>query len=91
MKKPLFLEEQIQQAQDKVIKCKERLEKYQRPYEEALDELKSLLMQRKENHDAALIAAVDNSMRTYDEIMAFIKSYPGTWDTSLKGGLNIVS
>lgn len=37
MKKPLFLEEQIQQAQDKVIKCKERLEKYQRPYEEALD------------------------------------------------------
>lgn len=83
MKKPLTLDEQISKAQDKVIKCKERMEKYQKPYEDALDELNALMMQRKENRDKALIEAVDKSLRTFDEIMAFIESYPGTWNDEL--------
>lgn len=84
MKKPLTLDEQISRAQDKVIKCKERLEKYQKPYDDAMDELRALLMQRKENRDAALIEAVDKSVRSFDEILAFIQSYPGTWDDSME-------
>lgn len=83
MKKPLTLDEQIKRAQDKVIKCKERLAKYSGPYEQALEELKALQMQQKQYRDAALIEAVDKSARSFDDIIAFIQSYPGTWDDSM--------
>lgn len=61
------LEYKIEQAEAKVAKTRE-------VYEKAVDELKKLYDIRKAYQRDELLKAMENSSRSYDEILAFITS-----------------
>ena len=61
------LEYKIEQAEAKVAKTREA-------YEKAVDELKKLYDIRKAYQRDELLKAMENSSRSYDEILAFITS-----------------
>ena len=70
----LTIDERIEKAQKKVLK-------YSQPYNEAVRELKLLLDEKNKTKQERLLEAVENSSRSYDEIMEFICSDPSedTW------------
>ena len=61
------LEYKIEQAEAKVAKTREA-------YEKAVDELKKLYDIRKAYQRDELLKAMENSSRSYDEILSFITS-----------------
>ena len=61
------LEYKIEQAEPKVVKTREA-------HEKAVDELKKLYDIRKAYQRDELLKAMENSSRSYDEILAFITS-----------------
>jgi len=67
--KDLSLDERIKVAEDKVFK-------YKKPYDEAVEELAALVKLKKEGRDKMLLDAVSTSRRSFDEIMEFIQSDP---------------
>ena len=68
-KKNLTLDERIEEAQEKVAR-------YSQPYQEAINELEKLLVEKNKNQQDQLLDAVTTSKRSYDEIMVFIQSDP---------------
>ena len=67
------LEYKIEQAETKVAKTREA-------YEKAVDELKKLYDIRKAYQRDELLKAMENSSRSYDEILAFITSEDASED-----------
>ena len=67
------LEYKIEQAEAKVAKTREA-------YEKAVDELKKLYDIRKAYQRDELLKAMENSSRSYDEILAFITSKDASED-----------
>ena len=70
IKKSLSMEvvnQQIEEAQEAVVRAKKK-------YDEATDQLKSLLEKRKELQTIELMDAVLKSQHSYEEIIRFIKS-----------------
>ena len=67
------LEYKIEQAEAKVAKTREA-------YEKAVDELKKLYDIRKAYQRDELLKAMENSSRSYDEILAFITSEDASED-----------
>jgi uncharacterized coiled-coil DUF342 family protein len=61
------LEKKIENAQQKVVRTKEK-------YDAAIDELKKLMDKRDALKKEELIAAIGRSNKSYDEIMEFINS-----------------
>ena len=61
------IDEKIQSARDAVARTKLR-------YDKSVAMLKTLLNKRDKMRKEELIKAIDNSDRTYDEIIRFIKS-----------------
>lgn len=61
------INQQIEEAQEAVIRAKKK-------YDEATDQLKSLLEKRKELQTVELMDAVLKSRHSYEEIIQFIKS-----------------
>ena len=72
------LEYKIEQAEAKVAKTREA-------HEKAVDELKKLYDIRKEYQRDELLKAMENSSRSYDEILAFITSENVTEDEEKQG------
>lgn len=67
------LEYKIEQAESKVAKTREA-------HEKAVDELKKLYDIRKAYQRDELLKAMENSSRSYDEILAFITSEDASKD-----------
>ena len=63
----ITIDEKIERAQKEVIKAKEK-------YEAAINELKELQERKKEIQSKELMNAFQESSRSYNEIMAFLKS-----------------
>ena len=61
------IDEKIERAQKEVIKAKQK-------YEVAVNELKELQERKKEIQSKELMSAFSESSRSYEEIMAFLKS-----------------
>ena len=66
-RRTITIDEKIEKAQAEVIKAKEK-------YEAAINELKELQERKKEIQSKELMEAFQESSRSYDEIMAFLKS-----------------
>ena len=66
-RRTITIDEKIEKAQAEVIKAKEK-------YEAAINELKELQERKKEIQSKELMNAFQESSRSYDEIMAFLKS-----------------
>ena len=66
-RRTITIDEKIDKAQAEVIKAKEK-------YEAAINELKELQERKKEIQSKELMNAFQESSRSYDEIMAFLKS-----------------
>lgn len=66
-RRTITIDEKIDKAQAEVIKAKEK-------YEAAINELKELQEKKKEIQSKELMSAFSESSRSYDEIMAFLKS-----------------
>ena len=66
-RKMISLEEQIKKQEETVLKVKEK-------YDSEMMELKDLYAKRNEEKKKELLKAVENSTKTYEEIMAFICS-----------------
>ena len=66
-KKTIMLDEKIEKAQDAVEKAKVR-------YDAAVKELRVLLEKKDAQRKQELLKAVENSPRSFDEIMAFLKA-----------------
>ena len=66
-RRTITIDEKIEKAQAEVIKAKEK-------YEAAINELKELQEKKKEIQSKELMEAFQESSRSYDEIMAFLKS-----------------
>jgi hypothetical protein len=66
-RRTITIDEKIDKAQAEVIKAKEK-------YEAAINELKELQEKKKEIQSKELMAAFQENSRSYDEIMAFLKS-----------------
>ena len=66
-RRTITIDEKIDKAQAEVIKAKEK-------YEAATNELKELQEKKKEIQSKELMSAFSESSRSYDEIMAFLKS-----------------
>ena len=66
-RRTITIDEKIDKAQAEVIKAKEK-------YEAAINELKELQEKKKETQSKELMEAFQESSRSYDEIMAFLKS-----------------
>ena len=66
-RRTITIDEKIEKAQREVIKAKEK-------YEAAINELKELQEKKKEIQSKELMAVFQESNRSYDEIMAFLKS-----------------
>ena len=66
-RRTITIDEKIDKAQAEVIKAKEK-------YEAAINELKELQEKKKEIQSKERMAACQESSRSYDEIMAFLKS-----------------
>ena len=67
IRKTITLDEKIEKAQEAVEKTKAR-------YGAAVKELRDLLDKKVAQRKQELLKAVENSPRTYDEIMAFLKA-----------------
>ena len=67
IRKTITLDEKIEKAQEAVEKTKAR-------YEAAVKELRDLLDKKDAQRKQELLKAVENSTRTYDETMAFLKA-----------------
>ena len=67
IRKTITLDEKIEQAQMAVEKAKAR-------YDATVKELRDLLDQKDAQRKQELLKAVENSPRTFDEIMAFLKA-----------------
>ena len=67
IRKTITLDEKIEQAQMAVEKAKAR-------YDVAVKELRDLLDKKDAQRKQELLKAVENSPRTFDEIMAFLKA-----------------
>ena len=63
-RKTITLDEKIEKAQDAVEKTKSR-------YDAAIKELRALLEKKDAQRKQELLKAVENSPRSFDEIMAF--------------------
>ena len=63
-RKTITLDEKIEKAQDAVEKTKAR-------YDAAVQELRALLEKKDAQRKQELLKAVENSPRSFDEIMAF--------------------
>ena len=69
-RKPLLtLDQKIEQAEDNVRRMKQR-------YDAAVAELSELREQRDEEKCQELFSALSRSQRSYEEILAFIRSVP---------------
>lgn len=66
-RKDISIEEQITKQEEAVAKEKEK-------YDSEVAKLKDLHMKRDEAKKKELIKAIENSKKSYDEIMAFITS-----------------
>ena len=66
-RRTITIDEKIEKAQSEVIKAKEK-------YEAAVNELKELQEKKKEIQSKELMTAFQESSRSYDEILAFLKS-----------------
>ena len=66
-RKTITLDEKIEKAQDAVEKTKAR-------YDAAVQELRALLEKKDAQRKQELLKAVENSLRSFDEIMAFLKA-----------------
>ena len=66
-RKTITLDEKIEKAQDTVEKAKAR-------YDAAVKELRDLLEKKDAQRKQELLKAVENSHRSFDEIMAFLKA-----------------
>ena len=64
-RKMISLEEQIKKQEETVLKVKEK-------YDSEMMKLKDLYAKRNEEKKKELLKAVENSTKTYEEIMAFI-------------------
>ena len=67
IRKTITLDEKIELAQMAVEKAKAR-------YDAAVKELRDLLDKKDAQRKRELLKAVENSPRTFDEIMAFLKA-----------------
>ena len=67
IRKTITLDEKIEQAQMAVEKAKAR-------YDATVKELRDLLDKKDAQRKQELLKAVENSSRTFDEIMAFLKA-----------------
>ena len=67
VRKTITLDEKIEKAQDAVEKAKAR-------YDAAVKELRVLLEKKDAQRKQELMTAVENSPRSFDEIMAFLKA-----------------
>lgn len=67
VRKPIMLDEKIEKAQDTVEKTKAM-------YDAAIKELRDLLEKKDTQWKQELLKAVENSPRSFDEIMAFLKA-----------------
>lgn len=66
-RKTITLDEKIEKAQEAVEKTKAR-------YDIAVKELRDLLDKKDAQRKQELLRAVENSARSFDEIMAFLKA-----------------
>ncbi|MBR4163767.1 MAG: hypothetical protein IKR11_09610 [Solobacterium sp.] len=66
-RRTITIDEKIERARKEVIKAKEK-------YDAAVNELKELQERKKEIQSKELIAAFQESSRSYEEIMSFLKS-----------------
>ena len=66
-RKTITLDEKIEKAQDAVEKTKAR-------YDAAVQELRALLEKKDAQRKQELLKAVENSPRSFDEIMFFLKA-----------------
>ena len=66
-RKTITLDEKIEKAQETVEKTKVR-------YDAAVKELRILLEKKDAQRKQELLKAVENSPRSFDEIMAFLKA-----------------
>lgn len=66
-RKTITLDEKIEKAQDAVEKTKAR-------YDAAVQELRALLEKKDAQRKQELLKAVENSPRSFDEIMVFLKA-----------------
>ena len=66
-RKTIALDEKIEKAQEAVGKTKAR-------YDAAVKELRDLLEKKDAQRKQELLEAMENSSRSYDEIMAFLKA-----------------
>ena len=66
-RKTITLDEKIEKAQDAVEKTKAR-------YDAAVQELRALLEKKDAQRKQELLKAAENSPRSFDEIMAFLKA-----------------
>ena len=66
-RKAITLDEKIEKAQDTVEKTKAR-------YDAAVKELRDLLEKKDAQKKQELLKAVENSPRSFDEIIAFLKA-----------------
>ena len=69
-RKDISIEEQITKQEEAVAKAKEKYDSEGTP----VAKLKDLHMKRDEAKKKELIKAIENSKKSYDEIMAFITS-----------------
>ena len=66
-RRTMTIDEKIERAQREVIKAKEK-------YDAAVNELKELQERRKEVQSNELMEAFQESRRSYEEIIAYLKS-----------------
>jgi len=66
-RRTITIDEKIERAQKEVIKAKQK-------YEVAVNELKELQERKKDIQSKELMSAFSESSRSYEEIMAFLKS-----------------
>lgn len=66
-RRTITIDEKIERARKEVIKAKEK-------YDAAVNELKELQERKKEIQSKELITAFQESSRSYEEIMSFLKS-----------------
>ena len=75
-KKNPILDEQIEKAEEKVLK-------YKKPYDAALEKLMALNMQKKEYREKKLLEAFYASKRSYEEVMEYLQRDPEDDDDHL--------
>lgn len=64
---------------EKIEKAQEAVEKTKARYDAAVKELRDLLDKKDAQRKQKLLKAVENSPRTYDEIMAFLCGHQRCW------------